>query len=118
MSDNERRGVERQARRGAYNRRVARGAENLERELLLAGMPRSAGAGEAEFFCACGRPDCDELLVLTLDEHRFVREKPYRFLVARGHATDTDEVIFSTDEYEVVELKPAYRQIAAEIVGS
>jgi hypothetical protein len=29
----------------------------------------------------CGREGCDEVLTLALEEHAFVREQPYRFLV-------------------------------------
>jgi hypothetical protein len=88
--------------------------ENAEREFFVAGQAARAG----EFFCTCGRTDCDEVLVLTLDEHRFVREKPYRFLVAPGHATEADDVIFSTGEYQVVAVKPEYREIASAITGT
>ncbi len=110
MADELRRGVEKQARRGLYNRRVARGVENEERAF---GVPEAAREGE--FFCTCGRADCDEVLVLTLEEYRFVREKPYRFVVAPGHALETDDIIFSTDDYQVVEVKPEYRQLAEAI---
>lgn len=93
-----------QARTGAYNRRVAR---SLER-----------GEGLGEFFCTCGRPDCDEILVLTAAEYGRVEERPYRFLVAPGHATEADEVVERTGEYDVVEVLPAYRELVAAIVSA
>jgi hypothetical protein len=101
--------VRRQARTGAFNRRVAAHIENANRESELALGPVRAG----EFFCSCGRDGCDELLTLTLEEYAFVREKPYRFLVASGHAEAVDDVIRSTGEYDVVEVKPEYRDAAA-----
>jgi hypothetical protein len=108
--------LRRQARIGAFNRRVAAHIENDNRSLSLdrgALGPRQV----AELFCTCGREDCDEVLTLSLDEYAFVREQPYRFLVAAGHADDVDEVVRSTGEYDVVEVKPEYREEAAALLA-
>ena len=94
--------VRAQYRTGAHNRRVAAESENLLR----------AGASDddtAEFLCTCGRRDCDEILVLRLEEYDLVRAKPYRFVVAPEHDARVDEVIRKEDEYWVVEVRPQFR---------
>jgi hypothetical protein len=42
------------------------------------------------------------VVVLALDDCRFVREQPYRFVVAPGHATEVDEVVRRSEAYDVV----------------
>lgn len=99
--------VRQQALAGRRNRGVA---ATLERLWTPTGASTGAPGGlVGEYFCTCGRPDCDEILVLTLEEYRFVRERPYRFVVAPGHATEVDEVVHRADEYDVVEVAEAYR---------
>jgi hypothetical protein len=93
----------RQYRVGSFNRRVAVVTENLAR---LGMAPDDDVAG---FLCTCGRPDCDQVLSLTLSEYERVSEKPYRFLVAREHATDADDVLERHESYWIVEGKPQYR---------
>jgi hypothetical protein len=98
--------AEAQYRAGAHNRRVALDAENLVR----------AGASSEtlmEVFCTCGRADCDEVIVMSVAQYRFVRERPYRFVVAPEHQTETDDVVLRTDGYSVVEIREPYR-LAAE----
>ena len=90
---------------GLYNRRVAAGARNHFSEFV----PFDEEVGTAEFFCTCGHPDCDEIIVMMLDEYDFVRESPHRFIVAPGHATEADEVLRRHDAYDVVEIKDEYR---------
>jgi hypothetical protein len=112
VDENEKRNeVRRQARVGDYNRRVARELENGNRAYALAGMPE---APYGEFFCTCGRPGCEEIIVLALPAYGEIREKPYRFLVAVDHATEVDEVIERTGEYDVVEVKPEYRDAISD----
>jgi hypothetical protein len=88
---------------GMFNRRVAVETENL----LQQGF--ATGNETVQFLCTCGRDDCDQVLTIRLDEYRFVREKPYRFLVAPGHDADIDDVIHREHGYWVVEVKPDYR---------
>lgn len=89
-------------RGGAYNRRVAAETENLQRLGL-------AGDDPVELLCTCGRPDCDEILLLSLAEYDRVRMKPYRFVIAPGHDASVDDVIAHEDEYWVIEVKPRFR---------
>jgi hypothetical protein len=86
----------------------------------VAGGGPGVGGPDAErvsvFSCACGRPSCSEVLRVTAEEQRFALGEPYRFLVARGHATEIDRVVLSAGGYDVVEIRPPYRQIAEAIV--
>jgi len=91
-----------QYRAGAYNRRVAAEAEND----LRSGACRDP---YTEFLCTCGRDDCDEILVIRIDEYGSVRASPHRFVVAPGHDTAVDDVVRREDEYWVVEVKPEFR---------
>ena len=54
---------------------------------------------ELEFWCACGRPDCDVKLVLTVGEYEAVHRLPHRFVVAEGHENPEIE--------RIVERQPA-----------
>ena len=63
---------------------VAEANEEIEREAREArGIRRDET--ELEFFCACGRPDCDTKLLLTLAEYEAAQAGPRRFIVAPGH---------------------------------
>ena len=96
--------IRRQVLVGRRNRLVAQ----LLEELWSAGKVE---VPPGEYFCTCGRTDCDEILVLTLDEYRFVRGKPHRFVVAPGHARTVHEVMRCEDGYDVVEIVPNYRHL-------
>jgi hypothetical protein len=62
-----------------------------------------------EFFCTCGRADCDEILVLTPEEYAYVTEQTHRFVVAPGHARVFDDVVRREDGHDVVEIIAEYR---------
>lgn len=42
-------------------------------------------AQTAPFVCECGRPDCFQIIRLTLAEYELVREHPRHFACAPGH---------------------------------
>ena len=105
--------VQKRARMGVYNRRVAREVERGNRSYLRDSLKVEFG----EFLCTCGRDDCDQVLVVPLEEHRFVREARYRFLVAHGHATELDDFLRRADEYDVIEVKPEYRHTLQRVDG-
>ena len=68
----------------AENERLLREAnEEIEREARERAVARDEM--EVEFFCACGRADCEETLLLTLAEYEAAHAIPDRFIVARGH---------------------------------
>jgi hypothetical protein len=108
--------VRHQALIGRRNRRVA---EVLE-EVWAGGVPeaRAPGGLLGEYLCTCGRPECGEVVVLSLDEFRFVREQPYRFIVAPGHATEVDEVVRRGDGYDVVEIVELHRHLVQQSSGA
>lgn len=65
---------------------------------------------EIEFFCACGRADCDETILLTAAEYAAVHEVPHRFIVAPGHETpEIERIVERHPAYDVVEKRPSYQ---------
>ena len=59
--------------------------------------------GALEVYCECANLDCIERLTLTSDEYRMVRSEPTQFVVSVGHeALDVEEVVASTDRFEIV----------------
>jgi hypothetical protein len=91
----------------AENERLLREAnEEIEREARESGRVRSDET-EIEFFCACGRPDCDAKLLLTLAEYEAAQAGPRRFIVAPGHVNPAlEHVVEEHDAYLVVEKHP------------
>jgi hypothetical protein len=64
---------------------------------------------EVEFFCACGRPECRDKVVLGVHEYEQVHEEPHRFVVLAGHANpEVERVVARRAAYEVVEKLPQY----------
>ena len=64
---------------------------------------------EVTLFCGCGRDRCHELVVVPISAYEEVRESPHRLLVAKGHTTDADDVLAEADSYDVVAIKPEFR---------
>ena len=50
------------------------------------------------------------MLTLSREEYDRARESPHRFIIAPGHATDIDEVVYDGDGFAIVEIKPQYRE--------
>jgi hypothetical protein len=72
----------------------------------VAGQP-----GPLTLLCACGREDCEQpLLTISPEDYDRARESPHRFVIAPGHTTDIDEVVYLGDGFAIVELKPQYRE--------
>jgi hypothetical protein len=62
---------------------------------------------EIEFFCACGRPECDAKLLLTLAEYDAAHAEPDHFIVAPGHENpELERVVEEHATYLVVEKRP------------
>jgi hypothetical protein len=88
------------------NERIAEAAEGLEVQSLV------------PFICECANPACRELLSLSLDAYRAVREDPRRFLNAPGHhqaALGAAKVVERRDGYEVVEKVGHAGEVAEQI---
>jgi hypothetical protein len=99
--------AQRQYLLGLFNRRTAGNVENLNRFFSdVTGTDVSVG-----FVCACGRPGCSEVIRIPIADYERVRESPHRFLIAPGHAAEVDDVVFAGDGYEIVEMKPEYRDL-------
>ncbi|MBD0330232.1 MAG: hypothetical protein ICV64_09030 [Thermoleophilia bacterium] len=100
------------ARRLAFN-------ESLVREVNEAVVGLAEGWFQAdepvEFRCECVRPDCPEILQLTVAEYGEVRRAATRFAVAPGHADPSVErVVGEVRGAHVVEKLGAGRQVAEE----
>jgi hypothetical protein len=97
----------RQYETAALNQRVLARAENLERVFRdLTGEP-----GEVTLFCACGQEGCRETFSVPFEVYNRVRASPHRFVVTPGHAAAIDALLVRAPNYEVVELKPEYRDL-------
>ena len=74
------------------------------------------------FICECPRPECTELIRLTLDEYESVRADPTHFANAPGHEEVSVEngagrVVDRRDGYVVVEKIGVAGEIARERAG-
>src|SRR4051812_48499570 len=57
------------------------------REVYLFAVDGGAGLDEElELGCACGRPDCGEHVLITVEGYLSVHADPDRFVVSPGHA--------------------------------
>jgi hypothetical protein len=89
--------------------RTARLAENemLFRQVNEIISSTVAGIGDSHksgFACECARATCTEEVSMTSPEYETVRRDPRWFLIRPGHAVkDIEQVVKSTDRYEVVE---------------
>ena len=92
----------------AENERLLREAnEEIEREARERAVARDEM--EVEFFCACGRADCEETLLLTLAEYEAAHAAPNRFIVAPGHVhPDIERIVEEHRASLVVEKHPSY----------
>jgi len=69
-----------------------------------------------EFLCECSDPSCTERIELTNDEYEWVRAKPSRFVLARGHrAPQIEQVVEREDDHEIIEKHGLAGQIAAKL---
>jgi hypothetical protein len=92
----------------AENERLLREAnEEIERDAREDGERGiRRGETELEFFCTCGREDCEAKLLLTLAEYEAAGTRPNRFIVAPGHANPAiEDVVEEHDTYVVVEKR-------------
>ena len=94
-------------RRAQENERILREAnDEIGREAREAERAHEVGRAETEieFFCACGRSDCEETLLLTLAEYEAAHTAPDRFIITPGHElTEIERVVEEHDTYFVVE---------------
>jgi hypothetical protein len=94
----------------AENERLLRAAnEEIELEARDDAGGRDALDRECEFFCTCGRPSCDETLLLTIGEYERAHASGARFIVVPGHhSAEIERVVERFAAFEVVEKLPEY----------
>ncbi len=66
----------------------------------IARVAGEQGLGESPipFVCECSDPGCVQIVALTLDDYRGVRDHPRRFLHATGHEHSVAGVIETVEE--------------------
>jgi len=72
------------------------------------------------FICECAKPECMELVRLTMNEYEDVRQHPRRFFVAHGHAAPAIAVgaafiVGDTAQYTLVEKTGIAGEIAEQL---
>ncbi len=86
-------------------RRIAK-TESLFRDVneRIAETSGRFEAGEAEFMCECGDPECTEHVEVPFDEYERVREHGARFVLRPGHVDEqVERVVRKRRGYAVVE---------------
>ena len=76
------------------------------REAYLLAVDGGAGPDEElELACACGRADCGEHVLITVEAYLNVHRDPDRFVVSPGHADERLAVVVDRGAvYEVVRV--------------
>jgi hypothetical protein len=82
------------------------------REVYLLAVDGGAGPDEElELACACGRADCGEHVLITVDGYLSVHADPDRFVVSPGHADGHVGVVVDRGAvYAVVRVISAARR--------
>jgi hypothetical protein len=109
--DGEGSGMARGEKQAARNEAVARDLN----EGIEAAHEEADREGYVPMLCECGKPDCEHVLPMTLDEYEAVREDPRRFALAPGHlAVDIERVVEDEGRFLVVEKRPGVPATVAE----
>jgi hypothetical protein len=100
------------AQRLAENERFIRDAnreiEHEMEEWIARGSPARPDY-ELELFCACGRDECHEKVLIMIGDYEAVHAHPHRFVVVPGHANpEIERVTEEHDNFDVVEKLPQY----------
>jgi len=81
-----------------------------EKTIELAGEVADPAQQECDFLCACGRPDCAELVSLTIAEYEDAQSKDDLFVIAPGHeSNEIEDVVERHESYVVVKKKRAFK---------
>lgn len=95
----------------AANEAVARDLN----EDIEAAHEEAGRKGMVPMLCECGRPDCEHVVPITLDEYEEVRADPRRFAVAPDHVeAQIDQVVEDEGRFLVVEKRPGTPAAVAE----
>jgi len=96
---------------GAVNEAVARDLN----EDIEAAHEEAGREGIVPMLCECGKPDCEHVVPMTLDEYEEVRADPRRFAVAPDHvAVQIEQVVEDEGRFLVVEKRPGVPADVAE----
>jgi hypothetical protein len=69
-----------------------------------------------DFFCECADPQCTARITLTAADYEWVRAKPTRFVLARGHtAPEIEQVVEREGDHVVVEKLGVAARIATQL---
>jgi hypothetical protein len=69
-----------------------------------------------EFLCECADPGCTERITLTAADYEWVRAKPTRFVLARGHvASEIEHVVERESDHVVVEKLGVAARVATKL---
>ena len=81
-----------------------------EKTIELAGEAVERDEQECDFLCACGRPDCAEIVSLTIAAYEDAQANDDLFVIAPGHETsEIEDVVERHESYLVVRKKPGYK---------
>ena len=95
----------------AANETVAR---DLNEEIEAA-HEEAGREGYVPMLCECGRPDCEHVVPMTLEEYEEVRADPRRFAVAPGHHEgQIEQVVGDEGRFLVVEKRSGAPAAVAE----
>ena len=97
--------VRRQYEKGLLNRRIVASVEGLEEHFREV----TGQSGATKLLCTCGRDDCNELIIVPISAYEHVRASHHQFVVAKQHATEANDVVAEGDGYDIVAMKPEYR---------
>jgi hypothetical protein len=80
-------------------------ADEHERRRAQRAALQAAREGEIAVACECSDPSCHELIVLTTEEHDFIRKVPNRHVIVPGHANLKSERVLMAEpgRFDVVE---------------
>ncbi len=77
---------------------------------------RFQGDHAYEFFCECADPECTERITLTTVDYEWVRAKPTRFVLARGHISpQIEHVVEREGDHVVVEKLGVAGRVATRL---
>lgn len=68
--------------------------EAAEQHAMAHGIP---------FLCECPKPECTEIVQLSMTEYEAIRAQPSRFLQMPQHQSDGDRVVSEREGYVVTE---------------
>jgi len=95
----------------AVNEAVARDLN----EDIEAAHEEAGREGYVPMLCECGKPDCEHVVPMTIDEYEEVRADPRRFAVAPDHVeTQIERVVEDEGRFLVVEKSPGAPAAVAE----